>query len=88
MKKKEEKMKGPKKADLSCYEVLQTIGTGSFGRVRLAKNTYKRTMYAIKILKKSEIIRVKQVDHIYSECSILSNTQHPFIVSFTLYRYR
>ena len=32
------------------------------------------------MLKKSEIIRLKQVDHIYSEYSILSLLSHPFIV--------
>jgi len=80
--KKEENTKGHKKADLSSYKMLETIGTGSFGRVRLAKSIHKGTVRAIKILKKAEIIRVKQVDHIYSECLILSNIQHPFIVPF------
>ena len=32
------------------------------------------------MLKKSEIIRMKQVDHVYSEYTILSSIYHPFIV--------
>ena len=32
------------------------------------------------MLKKSEIIRLKQVDHIHSEFNILSQLSHPFIV--------
>jgi len=36
----------------------------------------------MKILKKAEIIRLKQVDHVISENTILANIQHPFIVAF------
>ena len=34
----------------------------------------------MKILKKSDIIKQKQVDHVYSEFNILSMLKHPFIV--------
>ena len=54
---------------------------GSFGRVRLAKETRSKKYVAIKILKKAEIIRLKQVDHIVSECCLLGSINHPFIVS-------
>jgi len=37
--------------------------------------------YALKILKKSEIIRLKQVDHIKSEVQLLKMIMHPFIVN-------
>jgi protein kinase X len=33
------------------------------------------------MLKKSEIIRLKQTDHIHSEYNILKQLNHPFIVS-------
>ena len=56
------------------------IKKGSFGRVRLAKHKKTAKIYAIKMLKKSEIIRLKQVDHIHSEYNILSQLSHPFIV--------
>ena len=69
-----------KKFDLKDIEIMQTLGLGSFGRVRLCK--YKKGQYfAIKILKKSEIIRLKQVDHVLSEIIILSQIEHPFIVA-------
>lgn len=80
MKKKDSKLAPPKKLDLKSYQILQTLGTGSFGRVRLAKQIYQQCYCAMKILKKAEIIRVKQVDHIISECSILGSISHPFIV--------
>ncbi len=82
MKKKDSKLPPPKRLRLGDYEVLQTLGTGSFGRVRLAKESRNKKYVAIKILKKAEIIRLKQVDHIMSECCILGSINHPFIVRF------
>mmetsp|Transcript_97842 Transcript_97842/g.209879 ORF Transcript_97842/g.209879 Transcript_97842/m.209879 type:complete len:328 (-) Transcript_97842:282-1265(-) len=59
----------------------KTLGTGAFGRVRFV--TYKATgkFYALKTLKKAAIIKMKQVDHIISEKSILHQLHHPFIVN-------
>ena len=54
--------------------------SGSFGRVRLTRNKKNDKFYAVKILKKAEIIRLKQVDHIMNENNILSSIAHPFIV--------
>lgn len=65
---------------LSDFEILQTVGVGSFGRVRICKNKKSGKVYVMKMLKKSEIIRQKQVDHLYSEYNILSIMNHPFIV--------
>jgi len=74
--------KRPKESfTLSSFEVMTTLGTGTFGRVRLVKNTSNGKFCALKILKKSEIIRLKQVDHIKSEVSLLSMIQHPFVVN-------
>ena len=55
--------------------------TGSFGRVRLSRNKLSNKYYALKILKKAEIIRLKQVDHVISENSILAALSHPFVVN-------
>lgn len=68
------------KVNLADFEVLQTVGTGTFGRVRLTKHKKTSKIYVFKILKKTEIIRLKQVDHIFSEFTILSGLNHPFIV--------
>lgn len=74
-----------KRVNLKDFTLLKTIGTGSFGRVQLTKNNVDNSINAVKILKKSEIIRQKQVDHIYSESVILSEISHPFIVSSSPY---
>ncbi len=58
------------------------LGTGTFGRVRQVqiKGDVSKTVYALKMLKKTEIVRLNQVDHIKSEKKILLQIQHPFIV--------
>ena len=62
------------------YEKLETVGMGSFGRVRLCRNKNTNKIYVLKILKKAEIVRLKQIDHIYSEYNILAFINHPFII--------
>ena len=36
--------------------------------------------FALKIMKKSEVVRLKQVEHIKNEKEILQDVNHPFIV--------
>lgn len=70
----------------TIFHVGDTLGTGTFGRVRLVSYLQpslspKPLHFALKMLKKSEIIRLKQVEHIKAEKSILSRICHPFIVN-------
>ena len=75
----------PKKLKLSEFDLGQTLGTGSFGRVRISKSKTTGKYHAIKMLKKAEIIKLKQVDHIMNEVRILSIVDHPFLVKLNLY---
>ncbi|CAG9318422.1 unnamed protein product [Blepharisma stoltei] len=70
-----------RRLELSNIEVLQTLGTGSFGRVRLCRVRSTGDYAALKILKKSDILKMKQVDHVISEFSILRTIRHPFLVN-------
>ena len=72
----------PKKVEISDYILNRTIGTGTFGRVKLGKIKNEDKYVAIKILKKNKIIKFKQVDHILNELKILSLIDHPFIIKF------
>ena len=67
---------------LSDYEMGETLGTGSFGRVKIAKDKKTGEYVAMKIMKKSEILKSKQADHISNEIKILSMIQHPFVITF------
>ena len=74
-----------KKFALSELEIMQTLGTGSFGRVKLARVKATSEFIALKILKKAEILRLKQVDHVISEFNILKGIHHPFLVNLIGY---
>jgi serine/threonine protein kinase len=65
------------------FDLRATVGTGTFGRVRVVKikGSTDRTPMALKIMKKSEVIRLKQVEHIKAETAILKEVEHPFIVN-------
>ena len=67
---------------LSDYEIGETLGTGSFGRVRISKNKKTNEYVAMKIMKKVEILKSKQADHIANEIKILSMIDHPFVIKF------
>jgi serine/threonine protein kinase len=56
------------------------IGTGTFGRVFLTKFKPSNKYYAMKVLKKSEVVRLKQVEHLLSEKEILASIRFPFVV--------
>ncbi|ORY85428.1 kinase-like domain-containing protein, partial [Protomyces lactucae-debilis] len=64
---------------------VSTLGTGTFGRVFLARPKQaegdKQAFFAMKVLQKSEVVRLRQVEHINNEREILSIVRHPFIVS-------
>lgn len=49
--------------------------------MRLVQFKRDNQHYALKILKKSEVIYLKQVDHIKMEKTILEQIEHPFVVN-------
>jgi hypothetical protein len=62
-------------------QILQTLGTGSFGRVHLVKLKENEKYYALKVLKKADVVKLKQVEHTLNEKKILDGLCHPFLVS-------
>ncbi len=65
---------------LDDFELGRTLGCGSFGRVKLGKYKKDQKNYAVKFMKKAEIIKLKQVDHINGERNLMSQVNHPFVV--------
>lgn len=80
---------------LADYEIFRTLGVGSFGRVQLVRHRATSTYYAMKRMRKAEVIRQKQVEHTNNEQILLSRTSqeqvhgtdprytphgHPFLV--------
>lgn len=58
---------------------MRTLGTGTFGRVKLVEHTKTGKTYALKILTKAKIIRYDQKTNVMNEKSILKEMNHPFL---------
>ncbi|KAM4567820.1 serine/threonine-protein kinase Sgk2b [Fundulus diaphanus] len=65
----------------SDFDYLKVIGTGSFGKVLLARHRKQGGYYAVKVLDKQMIIRRKEQNHVMVERSVLlKGLKHPFLV--------
>ena len=60
--------------------MISVLGKGSYGKVMLVRKKDNGQLYALKVLKKAEIVRRNQVEHTMTERRILENVRHPFIV--------
>ena len=74
----------PEKSKLSSvtmddFQPIKLLGKGSFGKVILVKYFNNNNIYAMKILKKEEIIKRNQIKHTQTERFLLEKLDHPFI---------
>jgi serine/threonine protein kinase len=51
----------PEPITMAQFDLGVTLGTGSFGRVRFVTHKSTGTHWALKMLKKAEVIRLQQV---------------------------
>ncbi|XP_059469661.1 cAMP-dependent protein kinase catalytic subunit 1-like [Neocloeon triangulifer] len=68
-------------AALDEFDRIKTLGTGSFGRVMLVQHKASKEFYAMKILDKQKVVKLKQVEHTLNEKKILQAISFPFLVS-------
>jgi hypothetical protein len=78
--------KGPHKRtiNLDAFKIIKVVGKGSFGKVFLVRDKANNVLYAMKVLKKSYIIKKNQVEHTKTERSVLGYIHHPFIVGLNM----
>ncbi|CAM1310911.1 PRKX (predicted) [Pycnogonum litorale] len=69
-----------KEYSIDDFEILKTVGTGTFARVCLCKENKTKNYYAMKILEIQDVVKLKQVDHVLNEKDVLKRIQHPFII--------
>ncbi|KAF7545833.1 hypothetical protein G7046_g9464 [Stylonectria norvegica] len=81
-----------RKFQLGDFKLVRTLGTGTFARVCLVRpaatanvpldRQLNPEVYALKILRKTEVIKLKQIDHVRHERAILADVAgHPFITT-------
>ncbi|KAK9825923.1 hypothetical protein WJX81_007164 [Elliptochloris bilobata] len=62
------------------FEPLTIIGRGAFGEVRLCRERATGNIFAMKKLRKNEMLRRGQVDHVKAERNVLAEVHNPHVV--------
>jgi serine/threonine protein kinase len=57
------------------FEKLAVIGRGAFGEVRLVREISTQKILAMKMLKKSEMLKRNQVQHVRSERDLMASSE-------------
>jgi serine/threonine protein kinase len=63
------------------FELLALLGKGTFGKVYQARRKTNGKIYAMKVLKKANILKQQEVEHTLAERSILKSIKHPFMIN-------
>ena len=65
------------------FHLIKVLGKGSFGKVFLVRpvGAPSDQVYAMKVLRKAEVIKRHQVEHTLTERAILSSIKHPLILA-------
>lgn len=63
------------------FEVLKILGAGSFGKVYLVKKKDNNLSFAMKALKKRDLIIKKQLRYAVTEVNVLKRCNHPFVLT-------
>ncbi|EYC12248.1 hypothetical protein Y032_0048g1684 [Ancylostoma ceylanicum] len=66
--------------EVTDFESLKVIGRGAFGEVRLVQKIDSGHIYAMKILRKSEMLEKEQTAHVRAERDILSEADCEWVV--------
>ena len=70
---KKDKQEEQRKYKIEDFEIIRILGKGSFGIVKLARDSVTEKEYALKCLKKTAIRGQKHIQHIRNEKDILSS---------------
>jgi protein-serine/threonine kinase len=62
------------------FRTIRTIGRGAFGVVRVVEKADNGRIFAMKTMRKLDMIRAKQLAHVRSEKDFLSSVSSPWVV--------
>jgi len=64
---------GRKRLGLNDFTIIKTIGKGAFGEVRVVRNKHDKVIYAMKTMRKKDMIEKNQVAHVKAERDLMAN---------------
>lgn len=69
-----------KKLSVNDFTKIAIIGRGAFGEVRVVRKNDTNEIFAMKVMKKQEMIKKNQVAHIRAERDIMAMADNPWLV--------
>jgi len=69
------------KIDFKSFEIMKILGAGAFGKVYMVKKKLDEKVYAMKALKKRDLIIKKQLRYAVTEVNVLKRCNHPFVLT-------
>lgn len=77
--------KNKEKVSVEDFNILNVLGTGSYGKVFLvSKKNDESSVYAMKVIKKKNMISKGRIQETKNELKILSSLNFPFIVNLKM----
>lgn len=68
------------KMGLGDFRTVKVIGKGAFGEVRVVQKVDTGRIYAMKTLKKEEMLKKDQLAHVRAERDVLAESNSPWVV--------
>ena len=65
--------------NLNHFRLLRVVGKGAFGKVRIVERKDTGLTFALKYIRKDQIVRAENVRNIIRERRMLEHLNHPFL---------
>ena len=65
--------------NLNHFRLLRVVGKGAFGKVRIVERKDSGLTFALKYIRKDEVVRSESVRNIIRERRMLEHLNHPFL---------
>eukprot|EP00485_Elphidium_margaritaceum_P014462 CAMPEP_0202728150 /NCGR_PEP_ID=MMETSP1385-20130828/185480_1 /ASSEMBLY_ACC=CAM_ASM_000861 /TAXON_ID=933848 /ORGANISM="Elphidium margaritaceum" /LENGTH=471 /DNA_ID=CAMNT_0049394397 /DNA_START=96 /DNA_END=1511 /DNA_ORIENTATION=- len=70
-----------KKLTLKDFSLVKVIGKGAFGEVRIVRGKHDNLAYAMKTMRKKDMVAKNQVTHVQAERDLMAAANNPWLVT-------
>ena len=71
---------GLERVAFSSFNILEKIGAGAFGQIFKVQLASTGQIFAMKSISKSYLFKTKQLKYALTECKLLKQVDHPFVI--------
>lgn len=74
------KLQGDTSIEFRDLTIMRTLGTGTFGRVKMVQHNPTRRVMALKCMQKAQVVASHQQLNVCSEKNVMLLAEHPFVL--------